>query len=87
MKWDDWYTTLRGRWTKKEEKHLKLCNSDCVDPLCFGWIGRSTRYMDLTNDLCEVHKRRSGISLVMNSKQCADGRKWSEHKKQMNAIK
>ena len=40
--WDDWYTTLRGHWTKKGEKYLKICNSDCGNPLWFGWPRRST---------------------------------------------
>ena len=39
---DDYYTTLKGRWIKKGDKHLKLLNSNCVDPLWFGWLGRST---------------------------------------------
>ena len=42
--------------------------------------------MELTYDLCKVHKRRSGISLGINPKRCADGKKWSEHKKQMNTM-
>ena len=42
--------------------------------------------MALTDDLCEVRKRRSGIYLGMNYKRCADGNEWSEHKKQMNVI-
>ena len=77
MSWYDWYTKLRRRWEKKGEKQLKLCNPYCVDPLCFVWIGCSTCQMLLTDDLCEVHKRRSGISLVMNSKMCADDIEWS----------
>ena len=24
MAWDDWYTTLRGLWIKKGDKHLKF---------------------------------------------------------------
>ena len=60
---------------KKGEKHLKLCNLDCVDPVWFGWLGWSTWKIALTNDLCEVHKRSSGISLGMNYKQCAYGSK------------
>ena len=42
--------------------------------------------MALTNDLCEVHKILSGISLGINSKLCADGSKWSEHRRHTNAI-
>ena len=42
--------------------------------------------MELTGDLCEVNNRRIGISLRMNSKRRVDGREWSEHKKQTNAI-
>ena len=30
--------------------------------------------MALTDDLCKVHRRISGIYLGMNYKQCADGR-------------
>ena len=66
---------------KKGDKNLNLFNWDCNDPLLFGCIGWSTWQMALTDEFCGIHKRRSGISLVMNSKQCADGRKWSEHKK------
>ena len=73
MKWDYWYTILRGHWKKKGKKHLNLFNLDCVDPLWFGWLGNITCQMVLTYDICEVHKRRSGISLGMNSKWCADG--------------
>ena len=71
---------------KKRKKHLKLCDSDRVAPLWFGWLDWSTWKMALTNDLYEVHKRRSGISLGMNSKRCTDGSEWSDHKKQMNDI-
>ena len=74
--WDNWYTTIRGRWMKKGDKHNKLCNLDCVDLIWFGWVGQSTWNMALTNDLCEVNKRHSEISLGMNYKQCADVRKW-----------
>ena len=84
--WDDWYTTIRGHWMNKGEKHLKICDSDCVESLYFGWLGSSTWQMTFTDDICEVHKRRIRISLGMNSKQCADGSKWSEHKKQPNVI-
>ena len=42
--------------------------------------------MELIDDLCEVHKRRSGISLGMDSNHYADGSEWSENKKQKNAI-
>ena len=42
--------------------------------------------MLVTYDLCEVYKIRSGISLVMISKLCAEVRKWSEHKKHTNEI-
>ena len=84
--WGDWYTTLQGRWMKKVEKHLKLCNLECVDPLWFGWLGRITWQMMPTDDLCEVNKRRSRIYLGMNSKLFADGRRWSENKKHTNAI-
>ena len=71
---------------KKGEKQLKLCNSDCVDTLCFGWLGRSTWKTTLTNDMCEVHKICSGIYLGRNPKQYADGSEWSEHKKHMSMI-
>ena len=71
---------------KKGEIHFKLFNLDCVEPLWFGWLGQSTWQMALTNDLCEVRKIRSRISLGMNSKWCADGSEWSEHKKQINEI-
>ena len=74
LTWNKWYTTLRGLWMKKGKKHLKLCNSYCVDPIWFGKLGRSTWQMVLTNDLCEDHKRHSGISLGMSYKKCADGR-------------
>ena len=40
--WDDWYSTLRGSWRKKGEKQLRICSSDFVDPLWFGWIRRNT---------------------------------------------
>ena len=33
MTWYNWYTNLQGRWMKKVEKQLKLCNLDCVEPL------------------------------------------------------
>ena len=39
LKWDNWYTTLQFRWMNKVENRLKLCNLECVDPLCFGWLG------------------------------------------------
>ena len=42
--------------------------------------------MALTNDLCEVHKRRSGIPLRNNSKRCTYGSECSEYKKQTNTI-
>ena len=42
--------------------------------------------MALTDDLCGVHKRRSGISSGMKYKRCVDSSKWSEHKKQKNEI-
>ena len=42
--------------------------------------------MELTYDLCKVHKRRSGISLGMNYKGCADNSEWSEHNKNENVI-
>ena len=42
--------------------------------------------MALTDDMSEVYKRRSGISLGMNTKRCADGSEWSEHRKQKNEI-
>ena len=71
---------------KKGEKKIKLFHSYCVDPLYFGWLGRSTWQMALTNSLCEVHKRRSGISFGMNSKRCTDGSEWLKHKKKTNAI-
>ena len=50
--WDNRYTTLRGQWMKKLEKRLKLCHSDCVDPVCFGWLVRSICQIALTNNLC-----------------------------------
>ena len=80
MKWDDWCTTLRDLRMKKGEKQLKFCNSDYVDPLWFVWLGQITWQMVLTDDLCEVYKRRSGTTLGMNYKQCADGSEWSEYK-------
>ena len=82
--WGDWYITLRSRWMKKEEKHLKLFNLECVDPLRFRWLVQSTWQMALTDDLCELHKRHSRISLGMNSKCCSDDRKRSDHKKHTN---
>ena len=42
--------------------------------------------MALTDDFYEVHKGRNGIFLGMNTKSCADGSEWSEHKKQKNEI-
>ena len=83
---ENWYKTPRGRCMKKEQKQLKLYNLNCVEPLLFGWLDQSTWQMDLTNDTCEVHKRRNGISLGMNPKWFADGRKCSEHNKQKNVI-
>ena len=77
--WDNWYTTLRGQWKKKVENCLQICNLIYAEPLWFGWLVRSTWQMDLTNDFCKVHKRRSGVSLGINPKRCADGRKWSKH--------
>ena len=70
----------------KGEKRLKLCSSDCVDPILFVWIGHGTYHMSLTNDLCKLHKGRSSISIGMNSKQYVDGSEWSEHKKHTNMI-
>ena len=58
----------------KLEKRLKLLNSDCVEHIWFGWRRQITCLMALTDELCEVHKRHSGIYLGMNSKQCEDGR-------------
>ena len=52
--WNDWYTTLQGHWMKKGEKRFKLYNLGCVYPLWFGWLGRSTWQMALTNDLYRV---------------------------------
>ena len=66
---------------KKGEKHLKLCNSDCVDPLCFRYMGRITCHMALTDDLCEFHKIHNGISLGINYTNYAVGSEWSEHNK------
>ena len=71
---------------KKGEKHHELCNSDCVEPLWFGWLGQNTRHMDFVDHLCGVHKRRSDISQEMNSKRCTDGGKFSEYKKQTNSV-
>ena len=48
---DYWYTTLRGCWMKTGEEHMKLLNSDCVEPPWFGWLGLSTWQMAITNDL------------------------------------
>ena len=64
--WDYWYTTLRGNYMNKGEKHLKLFHSDCFEPLWFGWLGRSTCKVMLIDDLYKVHKRHSGISLGKN---------------------
>ena len=81
MTWDNCCTTLRGSWKKRVLKHLKLCNSYYVEHLWIRWIVRSTWQMAIIDDLCEVHKIHSGISLGNNSKRCEDGSKWSEHKK------
>ena len=76
--WDNWYTTHKGHYMKKVEKQPKPYKSDCVDPLWFLWLVRSTRKTVLTDDLCEVNKRRSRIPLGMNYKRCADNREQSE---------
>ena len=55
---------------------MELFNSDCADTLWFIWIVQSTWKMALTNNLIEVHKRRSEISLGINSKRCADSSEW-----------
>ena len=67
-------------WKKTGEKHLKICNSYCVEPIWFGWLAWSAWQIELVDDLFEVQKRRSGISLGTNSKWCAYGRTLSEHK-------
>ena len=36
--WNYWYITLLGQWMKRGEKIIKLCNSECIDPICFWWI-------------------------------------------------
>ena len=57
---------------KKGEKNLKMCYFECVETIWFGWIGRSTWKMTLTDDLCEVQKIRGWKYLGMNSKCCKD---------------
>ena len=42
--------------------------------------------MALTDDMCEAHKICIWVFLGINSKRCADGSKWVEHKKQTNTI-
>ena len=49
MTWDDWYKTLQGQWMEKRDIKLKLFNVDCVEPLWFGWLFRSTWQMALTD--------------------------------------
>ena len=44
----------------KGDKQLKLCSSDCVEPIWLGCIGRITWQMALTDELCEVHKDVAG---------------------------
>ena len=60
----------------KGEKHIKLCNTDCEDPIWFGWLGQMTCQIAITNELCELHKKHNRISLGKNSKQCGNGSEW-----------
>ena len=57
----------------KVEKHLKLCNVDYVDNLCFWCIVQNTWQIELTDDLCEVHEIHTRIFVGMNFKRCEDG--------------
>ena len=59
---------------------MKPCKSDCVDPIWFGWLPKSTWQMDMMDQLKIVHQIQRGLALGMQSKRVADGSSWDEKK-------
>ena len=45
------WTILRGICMIKGKAHMKPFNSDCVYPIWFSWLPRSTWHMSMTDDI------------------------------------